>query len=226
LREVAELDRRAAKLKHAAATRAKDLAADEAAVTSLRTELAGFTQQLNVLQARLHAREVELKTIEQSIARNEEQKLMLKSKADLDRMDGQIASRRIEASAIESSILESMELVERVDKELAQRRNVLEGREARLALKRQKGAEEAADAAKEEGAMPGLRAAASVRVSAEVLAAYESARRAAGDFGLSSLSADGFCADCGTRLSPQLQASARVGKLPPCPGCSRLLAAS
>lgn len=225
MRQLAELDRTAAKLARAADTRAKELKTEESALGVLRAELDAFTQQLKLLQARLHTRELELKSVEQQIARNEDQKLQLKSKADLDRMDGQIAGRRIEASAIESAILESMELAERVEKELAGRRAVLAEKEARHGVRREKAATEAAEAAVVLTRLPAERADVSNRVSAEVRMAYESARQSAGDHGLSALGSEGFCTACGTRLTPQLQSGARAGKLPPCPGCARLLAA-
>ncbi|MSR74979.1 MAG: hypothetical protein EXS14_05880 [Planctomycetes bacterium] len=218
-----ELDREAVRLRRRAIERTAELAREQGLVREADQRVSSFAQQVKVLRVKLDTRQVELKSAEGAIARYEQQLLQLRSVEDLARMQTQIDGKKTELGLAEDRILESMEVMEKADAGLKELRSVAADRLQRLALRNETAAKETGEDNARLAQVALDWDAAAAAVGAELLASYSTRRDSAGDYGAAAVDGSGFCAACGTRLTPQLETASRSGKLPDCPTCQRLL---
>ncbi len=217
-----ELDREAVRLRRRAVERKQELVTEQAQALAAEEKAAALAVQLRAFRAKLDMRQLELKSAEGAIARYEAQMMEMKSASDIERMQGQISGKRVELSAAEDRILESMEVTEKGEAGLKDLRAIAAERVQRLATRNDTAAREDAEESARLTAVTKEWESAAAAVGGELLASYRARRDASGGVG-AALDNAGFCSACGTRLSPQLMAATRIEKLPECPSCQRML---
>jgi predicted nucleic acid-binding Zn-ribbon protein len=166
---------------------------------------------------------VELGTAEEMVRKLEGQKMTLKTNEEYATMQRQIDAKRAEMDALESRILEAMEVVENARNGLPPRKAELARREADLAAARSR---VDAETAETEGEIAGLQAqwdAFAANVSGKLVREYSITRDRRNGRGLAALSPDNKCQECYISVHPQLMIEVLRGDMIPCPSCNRLL---
>jgi predicted nucleic acid-binding Zn-ribbon protein len=210
------LEARVAGLPAAREALARRTAEAEAAVAAARGVMRDAQQLID-------RRSLDLSTSEEVRRRLERQLQTLKSNADYQAMQRQIAAKAGEISALETAVLEAMELLDRGRAALAEREEARRRVEELVAAEGRGLDADAARWAEEIEAGRRERERLVALVPRDLRQRYEEARRRHRGLALADVSPEGTCQGCHLTVTPARIAQAGAGELVNCNNCGRFL---
>jgi predicted nucleic acid-binding Zn-ribbon protein len=223
LRALSELDSRLRAVTLQRSEKQKAVDATRTAVAAAEARCGATRDQVKALQREADAQNVDVKAVEETIAKLSGQQLQAKSNKEYDVFKREIEAAKQQKSELEDGVLERLERIDALQAEQEAAQALLKEAQKALDAAQADAAAAEKDIVAVEGGLHEKREAAAALIDPELRHAYEKLLEQRKDSAMAKV-VGGVCSMCSRKITRQMEAMLDVGQeIVRCMSCSRIL---